>query len=47
MMQGQNNVFHTIKYYAVEFGATVVFVAWLGASVWHELLRIFSLVMHP
>ena len=31
------DVFHKIKYYAVEVAATIVFVYWIAKSVWHEL----------
>ena len=31
------DIFHKIKYYAVEITATVVFLTWLGKAVWHDL----------
>ena len=33
------DIFHQIKYYAVEISATIVFLAWLARAVWHELAR--------
>jgi len=33
------DIFHQIKYYAVEVAATIVFLAWLARAVWHELMR--------
>jgi hypothetical protein len=34
---GSRDIFHQIKYYAVEIAATIVFLAWLVRAVWHEL----------
>ena len=31
------DIFHVIKYYAVEIAATIVFLSWLAKAVWHEL----------
>jgi hypothetical protein len=31
------DIFHKIKFYAVEVSATIVFVVWLARAVWHEL----------
>jgi len=36
-MRRHNNIFRTIKYYAVEIAGTTVFLAWLAGGVWHEL----------
>jgi hypothetical protein len=33
-----HDIFHQIKYYAVEIAATIVFLAWLVRAVWHELV---------
>jgi hypothetical protein len=32
-----SDIFHEIKFYAVEIAATIVFVVWLAKAVWHEL----------
>jgi hypothetical protein len=34
-----HDIFHQIKYYALETAATVLFLAWLAKAVWHEVLR--------
>lgn len=40
-----NKTLHAIKYYAVEVAATIVFLAWLGTSVWHEVHHLFVLAV--
>jgi hypothetical protein len=34
-----HQIFYTIKLYAVEVAAIIVFLSWLARAVWHELLR--------
>lgn len=38
---------HKIEHSAVKIAATVVFVAWLTAAVWHELSRILTSLTGP
>jgi hypothetical protein len=38
---------HKIEHSAVKIAATIVFVAWLTAAVWHELARIFASMTVP
>ena len=38
---------HTIEHSAVKLAATILFVAWLVAAVWHELARIFTSLTGP
>ena len=32
-----NRVFHDIKFYAIEIGATLVFLAWVFKEIRHQL----------
>jgi hypothetical protein len=39
--------FQNIEHYTVKIAATVIFVAWIASSVWHELSRIFISLTSP
>jgi hypothetical protein len=47
MLPDPNKTIHAIKFYAVEVAATIVFLAWLGTTVWHEVHRLYLLALSP